>query len=181
MFDIVDNYSYVANFLTFVIEAVNMSKCSCGNFADDDTNGECDNCGGTQPIDCYCGNYADADENRICDNCGGYDPYCHCEEFVDNKENEGKGNGRCDKCNNLPLDAVSQAYAAVAAARAQALTAAEGDDEVRDAIAEIVYSDTAMQIVITKSVISALLAALMPDLGSLADISTASKSPSARR
>ena len=61
VFDIVDNYSYVANFLTFVIEAVNMSKCSCGNFADDDTNGECDNCGGTQPIDCYCGNYADAD------------------------------------------------------------------------------------------------------------------------
>ena len=169
VFDIVDNYSYVANFLTFVIEAVNMSKCSCGNFADDDTNGECDNCGGTQPIDCYCGNYADADGNRICDNCGGYDPYCHCEEFVD-KDNEGKGNGRCDNCNNLPLDAVSQAYAAVAAARAQALTAAEGDDEVRDAIAEIVYSDTAMQIVITKSVISALLAALMPDLGSLADI-----------
>ena len=169
VFDIVDNNSYVANFLTFVIEAVNMSKCSCGNFADDDTNGECDNCGGTQPIDCYCGNYADADENRICDNCGGYDPYCHCEEFVD-KDNEGKGNGRCDNCNNLPLDAVSQAYAAVAAARAQALTAAEGDDEVRDAIAEIVYSDTAMQIVITKSVISALLAALMPDLGSLADI-----------
>ena len=169
VFDIVDNYSYVANFLTFVIEAVNMSKCSCGNFADDDTNGECDNCGGTQPIDCYCGNYADADENRICDNCGGYDPYCHCEEFVD-KDNEGKGNGRCDNCNNLPPDAVSQAYAAVAAARAQALTAAEGDDEMRDAIAEIVYSDTAMQIVITKSVISALLAALMPDLGSLADI-----------
>ena len=169
VFDIVDNYSYVANFLTFVIEAVNMSKCSCGNFADADTNGECDNCGGTQPIDCYCGNYADADGNRICDNCGGYDPYCHCEEFVD-KDNEGKGNGRCDNCNNLPLDAVSQAYAAVAAARAQALTAAEGDDEMRDAIAEIVYSDTAMQIVITKSVISALLAALMPDLGSLADI-----------
>ena len=169
VFDIVDNYSYVANFLTFVIEAVNMSKCSCGNFADADTNGECDNCGGTQPIDCYCGNYADADENHICDNCGGYDPYCHCKEFVD-KDNEGKGNGRCDNCNNLPPDAVSQAYAAVAAARAQALTAAEGDDEVRDAIAEIVYSDTAMQIVITKSVISALLAALMPDLGSLADI-----------
>ena len=172
VFDIVDNYSYVANFLTFVIEAVNMSKCSCGNPVDEKgaenantPDGKCDNCGGTMPIDCYCGNYADADENRICDNCGGYDPYCHCEEFVD-KDN----NGRCDKCNNLLLGAVSQAYAAVAAARAQALTAAEGDDEVRDAIAEIVYSDTAMQIVITKSVISALLAALMPDLGSLADI-----------
>lgn len=55
-------------------------------------------------------------------------------------------------------------------ATTQAVTAAEGAEEARDALIELIYSDTAMQIVITKSIISALLATLVPDLGSIADI-----------
>ena len=62
----------------------------------------------------------------------------------------------------------TQAYAA----RAAAVAAADGDSAsaMRDALIELVYSDTAMQIVLTKSIISAVLATLLPDLGSLADI-----------
>lgn len=52
----------------------------------------------------------------------------------------------------------------------QAVSAADGVDEARDALIELIYSDTAMQIVITKSIISAVLATLLPDLGGIADI-----------
>ena len=58
---------------------------------------------------------------------------------------------------------------------AAAMTAAEGSaSTVRDAILQLVYSDTAIQIVITKSIISALLMVLLPDdmamIGGLTDI-----------
>ena len=98
VFDVVDSYAYVPNFLRFVIEAAQMGAASS------DT-----------------GDTAD-----------------------------------------------TQAYAA----RAAAVAAADGDSAsaMRDALIELVYSDTAMQIVLTKSIISAVLATLLPDLGSLADI-----------
>ncbi len=98
VFDVVDSYAYVPNFLRFVIEAAQMGAASSGT-----------------------GDTAD-----------------------------------------------TQAYAA----RAAAVAAADGDSAsaMRDALIELVYSDTAMQIVLTKSIISAVLATLLPDLGSLADI-----------
>ena len=109
IFDVVENYSYVANFLTFVIGAIELGGNNGGN------NG--------------------GNEN---DPTGG---------------EEGQG-------------PATQALAAAAA-----VSAAEGDETVvRDALLQLVYSDTAMQIVITKSIISSLLAALVPDLGSIADI-----------
>ena len=105
IFDVVENYSYVANFLTFVIGAIELGGNNGGN-ENDPTGGE-----------------------------------------------EGQG-------------PATQALAAAAA-----VSAAEGDETVvRDALIDLIYSDTAMQIVITKSIISSLLAALVPDLGSIADI-----------
>ena len=105
IFDVVENYSYVANFLTFVIGAIELGGNNGGN-ENDPTGGE-----------------------------------------------EGQG-------------PATQALAAAAA-----VSAAEGNETVvRDALIDLIYSDTAMQIVITKSIISSLLAALVPDLGSIADI-----------
>lgn len=96
IFDVVENYSYVSNFLQFVIEAAQLSASA------DVTTGE----------------------------SGG---------------------------------ASSQALTA-------AVTASEGSTSARDALLELIYSDTAMQIVLTKSIISAVLATLVPDLGGIADI-----------
>ena len=106
IFDVVENYSYVANFLTFVIGAIELGGNNGGGNENNPTEGE-----------------------------------------------EGQG-------------PATQALAAAAA-----VSAAEGDETVvRDALINLIYSDTAMQIVITKSIISSLLAALVPDLGSIADI-----------
>lgn len=96
IFDVVENYSYVPNFLQFVIEAAQLGASA------DVTTGE----------------------------SGG---------------------------------ASSQALTA-------AVTASEGSTSARDALLELIYSDTAMQIVLTKSIISAVLATLVPDLGGIADI-----------
>lgn len=96
IFDVVENYSYVPNFLQFVIEAAQLGASA------DVTTGE----------------------------SGG---------------------------------ASSQALTA-------AVTASEGSASARDALLELIYSDTAMQIVLTKSIISAVLATLVPDLGGIADI-----------
>lgn len=96
IFDVVENYSYVPNFLRFVIEAAEL-----GASADVATGGS--------------------------------------------------------------TEASSQALTA-------AVTASEGGTAARDALLELIYSDTAMQIVLTKSVISAVLATLVPDLGGIADI-----------
>lgn len=96
IFDVVENYSYVSNFLQFVIEAAPLGASA------DVTTGE----------------------------SGG---------------------------------ASSQALTA-------AVTASEGSTSARDALLELIYSDTAMQIVLTKSIISAVLATLVPDLGGIADI-----------
>lgn len=96
IFDVVENYSYVSNFLQFVIEAAQLGASA------DVTTGE----------------------------SGG---------------------------------ASSQALTA-------AVTASEGSTSARDALLELIYSDTAMQIVLTKSIISAVLATLVPDLGGIADI-----------
>lgn len=96
IFDVVENYSYVPNFLQFVIEAARLGASA------DVTTGE----------------------------SGG---------------------------------ASSQALTA-------AVTASEGSTSARDALLELIYSDTAMQIVLTKSIISAVLATLVPDLGGIADI-----------
>lgn len=96
IFDVVENYSYVPNFLQFVIEAAQLGASA------DVTTGE----------------------------SGG---------------------------------ASSQALTA-------AVTASEGNTSARDALLELIYSDTAMQIVLTKSIISAVLATLVPDLGGIADI-----------
>ena len=96
IFDVVENYSYVPNFLQFVIEAAQLGASA------DVTTGE----------------------------SGG---------------------------------ASSQALTA-------AVTASDGSTSARDALLELIYSDTAMQIVLTKSIISAVLATLVPDLGGIADI-----------
>lgn len=96
IFDVVENYSYVPNFLQFVIEAAQLGASA------DVTTGE----------------------------SGG---------------------------------ASSQALTA-------AVTASEGSTSARDALLELIYSDTAMQIVLTKSIISAVLATLVPDIGGIADI-----------
>lgn len=96
IFDVVENYSYVPNFLQFVIEAAQLGASA------DVTTGE----------------------------SGG---------------------------------ASSQALTA-------AVTASEGSTSARDALLELIYSDIAMQIVLTKSIISAVLATLVPDLGGIADI-----------
>lgn len=96
IFDVVENYSYVPNFLQFVIEAAQLGASA------DVTTGE----------------------------SGG---------------------------------ASSQALTA-------AVTASEGSTSARDALLELIYSDTAMQIVLTKSIISAVLATLVPNLGGIADI-----------
>ena len=99
IFDVVENYSYVPNFLRFVLEAIELGGSEGGN------NG--------------------------------------------NNGNGGEEGGETTA----------------------ALTAAENDTAaMRDALLQLVYSDTAMQIVITKGVISTLLATLVPDLGSIADI-----------
>lgn len=96
IFDVVENYSYVPNFLRFVLEAIELGGGEGGN--------------------------------------GG---------------NGGEEGGETTA----------------------ALSAAENDTAaMRDALLQLVYSDTSMQILITKGVISTLLATLVPDLGSITDI-----------
>ena len=102
VFDVVENYSYVPNFLRFVLDAVELGSSSGDN---------------------------------------GGDPAPGPE----------------------PEPAPAGAYA-------QAMTAADTDTARRDALLELVYSNTGLQILLTKSLISAVLATLVPDLGSIADI-----------
>ena len=53
----------------------------------------------------------------------------------------------------------------------EAQTAADGGEEVlRDAILALVHSDTAFQIQITRSIISLLIASILPDLGSIDEV-----------
>ena len=120
IFDVVENYSYVPNFLRFVLDAVKLGQ-STHQHVDEDGNGVCDGCNEPMP-----------------------------EEGGETTPDEGSG----------------QAFSA-----AESVTAADGDTTaIRNAMLQLIYSDSAMQIMLTKSIISMVLATLLPDLGSFADI-----------
>ena len=120
IFDVVENYSYVPNFLRFVLDAVKLGQ-STHQHVDEDGNGVCDGCNEPMP-----------------------------EEGGETTPDEGSG----------------QAFSA-----AESVTAADGDTTaIRNAMLQLIYSDSAMQIMLAKSIISMVLATLLPDLGSFADI-----------